>query len=108
MAYDSGFLDARIEVHNRATATSNDFAMKVGGAFSLATTIWANVQFSKGMKALHEGAIDAYEILMVRCRPNTLLDRDSRLKIDGKMYVIQSYNEDRKENQVQITCIELQ
>lgn len=107
MAYDSGFLNKRIKVLNRAAATSNEFASSVGSAYEEVATIWANVAFSKGMKTLREGAVEAYEVCMVRCRPNPLLNRESRLKWKDTIYQITSFNEDEEDNSVQITCMEL-
>ena len=63
--------------------------------------------FNKGVKAMHEGALDAYDTVMFRCRYNKSLDRWCLLKYRGKWYQIQSFNEDYQENQIQITAVEM-
>ena len=107
MAYSRGFLNKRVGVLTRAQAVDTDFG-KAGGQFTLSLTIWANVAFVRGQKPLKEGAVDAYEILMVRCDWHSALKRECRLSIDGKTYLIQSFNADRERNEMQITCVELQ
>lgn len=108
MAYDSGFLNKRIDVLNRDSASSDDFSVAVGGSYIKVATIWANVTHNKGMKSLREGAIEAYDTCMVRCRPNPLLNRESRLQWGSRTYQITSLNEDPEDNSVQILCTELQ
>lgn len=69
--------------------------------------VWADVTWSKGVKALREGALDAYDTIMVRMRYNTVVSRDSRLQHDGVTYQIQSFHPDRQDNTIQITATEV-
>ena len=69
--------------------------------------VWASVTWSKGVKALREGALDAYDTIMVRMRYNTVVSRDSRLLIDGVTYQIQSMHRDYQDNTIQITATEV-
>ena len=69
--------------------------------------VWANVTWSKGVKALHEGALDAYDTVLIRMRWNKLVRRDSQLVYDGVTYQIQSFHADRQDNTIQITATEI-
>jgi hypothetical protein len=68
---------------------------------------WCGVTFDKGMKSLREGALDAYDTVMFRCRFIKQLDRWCLLKFKGKWYQITSFNDDYQDNQIQITATEL-
>lgn len=106
MSYNRGFLDKRVTVLNRSEAVTSAFGRK-GGDFLPVKTIWANCTYSKGVKAMREGALDAYDTYMVRCDCHALLGRDSRLSWDNRIYQIIQYNEAREVNEVQIVCQEL-
>jgi SPP1 family predicted phage head-tail adaptor len=103
MSYQSGFLHNRVTIKNKtASATFGDTT-----TYTEAGTVWANVSFSKGMKALHEGALDAYDTVIIRMRYNTIVNRDSHLVHDGKEYQIQSFHRNFEENIIQITATEI-
>lgn len=70
-------------------------------------TIHANVKWVKGMKALREGQLEAYDTLMVRCRWIECLTRECRLRIKGKVYQILSFNDDYQANEMQMTVVEV-
>ena len=103
MSYQSGFLHQRVTIKNKQVATTFGDTTD----YVEAGTVWANVSFSKGMKALHEGALDAYDTVIIRMRYNTIVSRDSHLVYDGKEYQIQSFHRDYQENIVQITAQEI-
>lgn len=103
MTYQSGFLHTRVTIRNKVTTAA--FGETTG--YQDVATVWANVSFSKGMKALHEGALDAYDTVIVRMRYNTIVSRDSHLVHDGKEYQIQSFHRDHRENIIQITAVEI-
>jgi hypothetical protein len=63
--------------------------------------------FNKGVKAMREGALDAYDTVMFRCRFIKQLDRWCLLKFKGKWYQITSFNDDYQDNQIQMTAVEL-
>jgi len=71
-------------------------------------TIHANVKWVKGVKALREGQLEAYDTLMVRCRWRSDLKRECRLKIKGRVYQILSLNESFEDNEMQMTVVEVQ
>lgn len=103
MAYQSGFIHNRVTIRNKVVATG--FGETTG--YQDAATVWANVSFSKGMKALHEGALDAYDTVIIRMRYNSIVSRDSHLVHDGREYQIQSFHRNYEENIVQITATEI-
>ena len=103
MAYQSGFLHNRVTIKNKsASATFGETA-----TYADVGTVWANVSFSKGTKALHEGALDAYDTVIIRMRFNKIVNRDSHLVHDGREYQIQSFHRNYEENIVQIKAVEI-
>lgn len=69
--------------------------------------IWANVSFVRGKRALQNGNVDVYSTILVRCDYHKELSRNSRLQYEESIYVIESFNQDRNANEVQITAYEL-
>lgn len=108
MSYGSGFLNDRVKVLRRATSVGGAFGRNSGGEkWEDIGEVWANVNFVRGIKALREGAMDAYDTVMVRCRWVGWLERDSLLVIDGKVHTIQSLNADKRDNSMQIVAREM-
>lgn len=105
MAYSTGLLKDRVKILNKVLPTQGDFGATT--RYAEAAEVWASVTWSKGVKALREGALDAYDTIMVRMRYNTVVSRESRLLIDGVTYQIQSLHADQQENIVQITATEI-
>ncbi len=105
MAYSTGLLNRRIMILNKVLPTQGEFGDTT--QYEVKSCVWAQVTWSKGVKALREGALDAYDTIMVRMRYNTVVSRDSRLLIDGLTYQIQSLHRDRQENTIQITATEV-
>lgn len=103
MAYTSGILKYRVTILNKQVASG--FGETT--SYQPVATVWADVTWSKGVKALREGALDAYDTIMVRMRYNTVVSRDSRLQHDGVMYQIQSLHRDYQDNTIQITATEV-
>lgn len=103
MAYSTGILKHRVTILNKVVATG--FGETTG--YESAGTVWADVTWSKGVKTLREGALDAYDTIMVRMRYNTIVSRDSRLQYGGATYQIQSLHADYQDNIIQITATEI-
>jgi len=105
MAYSTGMLNKRVTVVKRYTESGT---FKSGQAkYTILGTFWMGETFTKGVKAMHEGALDAYDTVMFRCRYNKDIDRWCLLKYNGKWYQITSFNEDYQDNQIQMTATEL-
>ena len=69
--------------------------------------VWANVAFARGTEALRHGALDAYDVIMVRCHYIKRATRDCRLQYDGRTWEIESFNSDYRQNELQITAHEV-
>ena len=107
MAYSTGMMNKRVTVAKRATDTQESFGKAGQTKYEILGTFWMSETFNKGVKAMREGALDAYDTVMFRCRFNKDIDRWCLLKFNGKWYQIQSFNEDYQENQIQMTAIEM-
>lgn len=97
----------RVTILQRQESHLDDFG-RVGGDYIPVQTIWANVSFTKGKRALNVGAIEAYDTCMVRCDYHPRLTRECRLSFRNGTYQIESFNADERANEVQITCVEVQ
>lgn len=105
MSYTSGILKNRVKILNKVSPTQGDFGATT--RYAEAGEVWADVTWSKGVKSLREGALDAYDTVMVRMRWNDIVSRDSRLQHDGVTYQIQSLHRDYQDNTIQITATEI-
>lgn len=105
MAYSTGLLRHRVTILNKVRPTQGEFGATT--IYEPAATVWADLTWSKGTKSLREGALDAYDTVLVRMRYNTIVSRDSRLQHDGVTYQIQSMHRDYQDNTIQITATEV-
>ena len=103
MAYTSGLLKYRVTILNKQVASG--FGETT--SYKPAATVWADVTWKKGQKALNEGALDAQDTMLIRMRWNNIVTRDSRLQHDGVAYQIQSMHRDYQDNTIQITATEV-
>ena len=101
-------MNRRVMVAKRSTETTgNNFGKQGQPKYEILGTFWMADTFTKGVKAMHEGALDAYDTVMFRCRFNKNIDRWCLLKYLGKWYQITSFNEDYQDNQIQMTAVEM-
>lgn len=100
-------ISKRVTVAKRATVDDATFGKAGQPKYEILGTFWMAEDFNRGTKSLREGAFDAYDTVMFRCRFNKDIDRWCLLQYHGKWYQIQSFNESYQENQIQITAIEL-
>ena len=108
MAYDTGMLKDRIQILQRVIPDGKTGKASGKPRFDqIGDCIWASVTWNKGMKAMREGALDAYDTVMVRTRWNPFLTRDCFIGFEGRIYQIMSYNADRMDNTIQITAQEM-
>ena len=107
MAYSTGMMNKRVTVAKRAADDGATFGKSGQPKYEIVGTFWMAETFTKGVKAMHEGALDAYDTVMFRCRYNKNIDRWCLLRYNGKWYQITSFNEDYQENQVQMTAVEM-
>ena len=109
MAYSTGMMKYRVKVAKRYVDpnSADNFGKSGQPKYEILGTFWMGETFNKGVKAMHEGAVDAYDTVMFRCRYKANIDRWCLLKYHGKWYQITSFNEDYQENQIQMTAVEL-
>ena len=107
MAYSTGMMNKRVTVAKRYQDAQETFGKSGQPKYEIFGTFWMAETFAKGVKAMHEGALDAYDTVMFRCRYNANIDRWCLLKYNGKWYQITSFNEDYQDNQIQMTAVEL-
>ena len=108
MAYSAGMLKKRITIAKRVTGQTPTSATDTGKArYEILATVWAAETWNKGVKAMQEGAMDAYDTVMFRMRYRSDVDRWCLIQYHGKWYQIQSLNRDYQENQLQITATEM-
>lgn len=107
MAYSTGMINKRVTIAKRTASEMGDYGVDSGGIkYQLLGTFWAAEDFNRGVKALREGAVDAYDTVMFRMRYNAQIDRWCLIQYQGTWYEIQSFNANYQENQIQITAIE--
>lgn len=107
MSYSTGMLNKRIEIYRRASEQESTFGKSGQPKYEKVGTFWAAETFSRGAKALKEGALDAYDTVMFRLRYTCAVDRWCVIRYNGSFYQIQSFNSDQQQNQIQITAVEM-
>lgn len=107
MSYSTGMMSKRVAVLSRMAARDGEFGRSSSGlAYIVSQVVWASVDFVRGLKALREGSMDAYDTVMFRLRWNPSVTRESLLWHGGHVYEIQQLNAERQRNQLQITAQE--
>ena len=109
MGYSAGMLNYLITFAKRTKAESGKHGLDSGGIkYEIAcTNVPAAKTFNKGAKAMNEGAVDAYDVVIFRLQWRRDIDRWCIIKCDGVWYQIESFNADYTENQIQITAREM-
>jgi head-tail adaptor len=107
MAYSAGLMNKRVTVAKRAAEQDATFGKSGQPKYEILGTFWMAEDFNRGVKSLREGALDAYDTVMFRCRFIKDIDRWCLLQYHGKWYQINSFNADYQDNQIQITATEL-
>ena len=97
----------RAEEQDKQQDKSSNFGKSGQPQYTWLGWFWANETFSKGVKALHEGALDAYDTVMFRLRFHACIDRWCLIRYNGTWYQIMSFNPDEHENTIQITAQEM-
>ena len=100
-------MNKRVTVARRASDEGASFGKSGQPKYEILGTFWMGETFNKGVKAMREGALDAYDTVMFRCRFIKQLDRWCLLRYNEKWYQITSFQEDYQENQIQMLATEL-
>ena len=105
--FTSGMRNHRVTILNKVTPSEKVFGEKT--AYKRDGSLWSSYEFSKGTKALREGALDAYDSVIFRMNfsSNITITRESLIEMHGKVYQIQSLNEDYIENKIIIRATEM-
>lgn len=102
--YTSGLRKHRITIQNRSTATAGTYGIDSGGvSWTDTCTVWADVAWTKGVRAMREGALDAYGVIMIRMDWTDAVTMRSRIVYDGAVYQIlpETFHADKQGNTVQ-------
>ena len=103
MAYQSGFRHCRVTIRNKVGGTG--FGETT--SYQDVKTVWAAKTWKHGAKALHEGALDAYDKVLFRMNYNTIVQRDSLLVCEGKTYQVLSLDGEYQRNEIEILAQEV-
>ena len=91
-------------VLNRKQATSSKWGKDGEGVeWEASQPIRADVTWAKGVRALNQGALDAYGVIEVRMYWNNVVNMRSRIIYDGQTYNIlpETFHADHMENTIQ-------
>lgn len=105
--FTSGMRNHRVTILNKAQPSERQFGEKTG--YRRDGSLWSSYEFSKGTRALREGALDAYDSVIFRMNfsANVTITRESLIECDGKVYQVQSLNSDKRENKIIIRATEM-
>ena len=107
MSYGAGMRNRRIHIFNRKADKNGAFGRNSGGnEYKYTATVWSAVTFNKGVKAMREGAVDAYDTVMFRMLYTKKICRESMLVWDERTFAIKSFYRDYQSNEIQITAVE--
>ena len=99
----------RITILNKVQPTEKAFGQKTG--YRREGSLNSSYEFNKGTKALREGALDAYDSVVFRLNFSgnvaKKITRESLIEMHGKIYQIQSLNEDYHDNKIIIRATEM-
>lgn len=104
MTYTSGKLTERIVIQNRKKAQMTSMGLDGHGVeWEDTNTVCASVDSNKGMTGLVAGAIDSYEVNLVRMRWTSEISRRSRIVYEGEVYDIlpETFHADRRNDKIQ-------
>ena len=105
--FTSGMRNHRVTILNKVQPSERQFGEKTG--YRRDGSLWSSYEFSKGTRALREGALDSYDSVIFRMNfsANVTITRESLIECDGKVYQVQSMNSDRRENKIIIRATEM-
>jgi len=89
---------------NRKKAETSDFGLDGEGIqWEETACVWANVTWSKGVRALSAGAIDAYAVKIVRIRWTSDVTIRSRVRYEDQVFQIlpDTFQSDKRANTIQ-------
>lgn len=107
--FTSGMRNHRITILNKVQPSGRAFGEKTG--YRREGSLNSSYEFNKGTRALREGSLDAYDSVMFRLNFSgnvaKKITRESLIEMHGKIYQIQSLNEDYHDNKIIIRATEM-
>ena len=107
--FTSGMRNHRITILNKVAPAEKAFGEKTG--YQREGSLNSSYEFNKGTRALREGALDAYDSVIFRLNFSgnvaKKITRESLIEMHGKIYQIQSLNEDYHDNKIIIRATEM-
>ena len=107
IGFEAGMRPYRVTILNKVQPSERQFGEKTG--YRRDGSLWSSYEFSKGTRALREGALDAYDSVIFRMNfsANITITRESLIECEGKVYQVQSLNSDKRENKIIIRATEM-
>lgn len=107
MGYTSGMLRHKIKVLNRDAGVDSEFGLDADGIrWRDDGCLWAAVDFVRGVRAMREGSVDVYGVVMVRTRWNRIVNERSRIVYQGQTYRVlgETLHADMRDNIMQFNA----
>ena len=95
----------RIMVQNRRAAATSRWGLDGSGSEGDDVAIlWAAVDYVRGVRAMRDGALDVYGVIMVRTRYCSAINERSRIVYEGRTYQVlgETLHVDKQANTVQV------
>lgn len=99
--------DKRVTIQNREEAKFGTFGKNSAGiTYKDECTVWAAVDFVKGMRAMNEGAVDVYGVVMIRMNYTDRINPRSRIVYNKDTYQIlpETFHADEREMKIQFNA----
>lgn len=96
--------DKRVTIQNRKEAQVGKFGKNSAGiVFENTCTVSAAVDFAHGMRAMNEGAMDVYGVVMVRMNYTDKINVRSRIVYNNDTYQIlpDKFHADKRDMKIQ-------
>lgn len=99
----AGQLTERVRIY-RMVKTEGMFGEQVKN-WEFSRSVWANVKFNKGMRALNQGEEWMTGQIVVTIHDQPGIDDQCKLEWNGKKYIIDSLNRARTEASITIVAV---
>lgn len=107
MPYSTDILRDIVQVLNRTEATQDRYGLDASGVeFEQVACVHAFVDWAKGKTALNAGSLDAYAVVLIRMRYNTVITMRSRIVYNSQTYQIipETFHADKHNDTIQFNA----
>ena len=104
MAYSSGFRNKLVTILNRKEQTVGKYGIDSAGVeWEAVGTVWTNVSWAKGNRAMNNGSLDVYGVENVRMLWTDKVTMRSRIRHNGITYNVlpETFHTDKQDNTIQ-------